>query len=85
MESASAPEVVDYGITVEGASEEIDWGISLEAETQVGVFHILLPLRSPFTCLLTVQVTRESFMQGRVLCKLCLRPWLMLGRSIIIL
>ncbi|XP_053118227.1 CDK5 regulatory subunit-associated protein 3 isoform X2 [Hemicordylus capensis] len=33
-ESASAPEVVDHGISVEGASEEIDWGISLESDTQ---------------------------------------------------
>ncbi|XP_044300644.1 CDK5 regulatory subunit-associated protein 3 isoform X1 [Varanus komodoensis] len=32
-ESASAPEV-DYGISVEEASEEIDWGISVESEMQ---------------------------------------------------
>ncbi|XP_077170095.1 CDK5 regulatory subunit-associated protein 3 [Paroedura picta] len=30
-ESASVPETVDYGISVEEASEEIDWGISLES------------------------------------------------------
>ncbi|XP_054851483.1 CDK5 regulatory subunit-associated protein 3 isoform X2 [Eublepharis macularius] len=34
VETASAPEVVDYGISVEEASEEIDWGISLESDAQ---------------------------------------------------
>ncbi|XP_063156867.1 CDK5 regulatory subunit-associated protein 3 isoform X2 [Candoia aspera] len=33
-ESASFSEATDYGISVEGASEEIDWGISLEPEVQ---------------------------------------------------
>nr|XP_028559013.1 CDK5 regulatory subunit-associated protein 3 isoform X1 [Podarcis muralis] len=33
-ESAPAPEVVDYGISVGEGSEEIDWGISLESDAQ---------------------------------------------------
>ncbi|XP_039188978.1 CDK5 regulatory subunit-associated protein 3 [Crotalus tigris] len=33
-ETVSVSEATDYGISVEGASEEIDWGISLEPEAQ---------------------------------------------------